>query len=163
MLDLFLFFLVGIKKWRIFESDFHGFHKYRGIWKKEEEEVTNKIVNIILIIWSSRSFIIYAYQLIRRDHWKGSLSYKLVKLMKSPINNKWGVKNLQSMIIPATHRPDFVLIAGRPCMSTVPSRVHASWSSLNLPCKFLGKIKTKSIEIEIIYSRCDHYHHTTLL
>ena len=68
MLDLFLFFLVGIKKWRIFESDFHGFHKYRGIWKKEEEEVTNKIVNIILIIWSSRSFIIYAYQLIRRDH-----------------------------------------------------------------------------------------------
>lgn len=42
------------------------------------------------------------------------------------------------MIIPATHLPDFALIAGRPCMSTLPSRVFVvpSSSSLNLPCNF---------------------------
>ena len=65
------------------------------------------------------------------------------------------------MIVPATHRPDFALIAGRPCKSTVPSRVQASCSSLNVPCKLLGK-KKKKISRILNYSRCDHYHHTTI-
>lgn len=38
--------------------------------------------------------------------------------------------SLQRMIIPASHPPDFPLIAGRPCQSVVPSRVRASCSSL---------------------------------
>ena len=87
MLDLFLFFLVGIKKWRIFESDFLDFINIEEYGKKKKKRY-KKMFNIIWIIRPSRSFIIYAYQLIRRDHWKGGLSYKLVKLMKSPINNK---------------------------------------------------------------------------
>lgn len=43
--------------------------------------------------------------------------------------------NLHSMIVPATHLPDLALIAGRPCQSTLPSRVNSSASSsLNFPC-----------------------------
>ena len=36
MLDLFLFFLVGIKKWRIFESDFHDFINIEEYGKKKD-------------------------------------------------------------------------------------------------------------------------------
>lgn len=43
--------------------------------------------------------------------------------------------NLQRIMIPATQVPDFDRIAGRPCQSTVPSRVNPSAvaiSSFNL-------------------------------
>lgn len=40
-------------------------------------------------------------------------------------------------MIPATHPPDFDLIAGWPCQSIVPSRVQTSLSSfVSPPCKF---------------------------
>jgi len=44
-------------------------------------------------------------------------------------------------MVPATHLPDLALIAGRPCQSTLPSRVNSSVSSLNFTCRLISTFK----------------------